>query len=80
MHHLSKRRLGMTWVLSTLCVWMGFADASAQVVVNEFSCSNYSLGVGGNNEDFVEFFNPFCDGCGFGWVFSLGQPGERGQI
>lgn len=29
-----------------------------QVVINEFSCSNYSLNVAGNNEDFVEFFNP----------------------
>ena len=30
----------------------------SQVVINEFSCSNYTLGVGGNNEDFVEFYNP----------------------
>ena len=30
---------------------------SAQVVINEFSCSNYSLNVAGNNEDFVELFN-----------------------
>jgi hypothetical protein len=30
----------------------------AQVVINEFSCSNYTLGVGGDNEDFVEFYNP----------------------
>lgn len=29
----------------------------AQVVINEFSCSNYSLNVAGNNEDFVELFN-----------------------
>ena len=26
-----------------------------QVVINEFSCSNYTLGVGGDNEDFIEF-------------------------
>ena len=31
--------------------------AQAQVVINEFSCSNYSLNVAGNNEDFVELFN-----------------------
>ena len=31
--------------------------APAQVVINEFSCSNYSLNVAGNNEDFVELFN-----------------------
>lgn len=30
----------------------------AQVVVNEFSCSNYSLNVAGNNEDFIELYNP----------------------
>lgn len=30
----------------------------AQVVINEYSCSNYTLGVGGDNEDFVEFYNP----------------------
>ena len=30
----------------------------AQVVINEFSCSNYTLGIGGDNEDFVEFYNP----------------------
>ncbi len=28
-----------------------------QVVINEFSCSNYSLNVAGNNEDFVELYN-----------------------
>ena len=40
---------------------LGFALAGfahAQVVINEFSCSNYTLGVGGDNEDFVEFYNP----------------------
>ena len=34
------------------------AGLCSQVVVNEFSCSNYTLGIGGNNEDFVEFYNP----------------------
>jgi hypothetical protein len=29
-----------------------------QVVINEFSCSNYTLGVGGDNEDYIEFYNP----------------------
>ena len=33
------------------CLW-------SQVVINEFSCSNYTLNVAGNNEDFVEFYNP----------------------
>ena len=62
--------------LSTLLVWMGFADASAQVVVNEFSCSNYSLGVGGNNEDFVEFFNPTAADVDLGGYFLSDNPGN----
>ena len=37
--------------LTTAALW-------SQVVINEFSCSNYTLNVGGNNEDFVEFYNP----------------------
>ena len=28
-----------------------------QVIINEFSASNYSLGVGGDNEDFLELYN-----------------------
>ena len=34
-----------------------FMTLRGQVVINEFSCSNYSLNVAGNNEDFVELFN-----------------------
>ena len=34
----------------------------AQVVINEFSCSNYSLNIAGNNEDFVELYNETGDG------------------
>lgn len=30
---------------------------SAQVIINEFSASNYTLGVNGDNEDFIEFYN-----------------------
>ncbi len=42
-------------VILTLCfVTQG---NQAQVVMNEFSCSNYSLDVGGDNEDYIEFFN-----------------------
>ena len=37
--------------------WWVSASLRAQVVVNEFSCANYSLNVAGNNEDFVELFN-----------------------
>ena len=41
-----------------MMAWGVILGATAQVVVNEFSCSNYTLGVGGDNEDFVEFYNP----------------------
>ena len=30
-----------------------------QVVINEFSCSNYTLGVGGDNEDFIDSMEDF---------------------
>ena len=43
---------------SLLVGWILAFGATSQVVINEFSCSNYTLGVGGDNEDFVEFFNP----------------------
>ena len=76
MHHLSKRGSGMAWILSTLCVWMASHVGSAQVVVNEFSCSNYSLGVGGNNEDFVEFFNPSATDVDLGGYFLSDNPGN----
>ena len=76
MHSFTPRRAGIYLALSTLLVWMGFADASAQVVVNEFSCSNYSLGVGGNNEDFVEFFNPTAADVDLGGYFLSDNPGN----
>ena len=31
--------------------------SNAQVVINEFSASNYTLGVNGDNEDYIEFYN-----------------------
>ena len=34
-----------------------YIGIDAQVVINEFSCSNYTLNVGGDNEDFIEFYN-----------------------
>ena len=52
------QRNWMTRGLTLLMVWGVALGATAQVVVNEFSCSNYTLGVGGDNEDFVEFYNP----------------------
>jgi len=35
-----------------------FTSVNGQVVINEFSCSNYSLNIGGDNEDYIEFYNP----------------------
>ena len=52
------QRNWMTRGLTLLMAWGVALGATAQVVVNEFSCSNYTLGVGGDNEDFVEFYNP----------------------
>lgn len=50
-------KLNVGWAVAFAA--LGWTTAfQAQVVINEFSCSNYTLGVGGNNEDFVEFYNP----------------------
>ena len=47
----------LRWTWAILALALGL-ELHAQVVINEFSCSNYTLGVGGDNEDFVEFYNP----------------------
>lgn len=39
-------------------VFFLFTSVNGQVVINEFSCSNYSLNIGGDNEDYIEFYNP----------------------
>ncbi len=53
-------RLRQTWKRNSaaLAVAVMSFGLHAQVIINEFSCSNYTLGVGGDNEDFVEFYNP----------------------
>jgi len=53
-------RLRQTWnrCSAALAVAVMSFGLHAQVVINEYSCSNYTLGVGGDNEDFVEFYNP----------------------
>ena len=45
-----------------------------QVVINEFSCSNYTLGIGGDNEDFVEFYNPSGTNVDLGGYFLSDNP------
>ncbi|PCJ82267.1 MAG: hypothetical protein COA49_01865 [Bacteroidetes bacterium] len=46
----------------------------SQVVINEFSCSNYSLNIGGDNEDFIEFYNPDAVGIDIGGYFLSDNP------
>ena len=48
---MTKQLLTVIWILAAA------VGASAQVVINEFSASNYTLGVNGDNEDFIEFYN-----------------------
>ena len=48
-----KLYLRLILLIAGICM----THLSAQVVINEFSCSNYSLNVAGNNEDFVELLN-----------------------
>ena len=51
---------------------INFVDA--QVVINEFSCSNYTLGVGGDNEDYIEFYNPGVAAADIGGYFLSDNP------
>ena len=53
-----KNPLLRSMVLSFLSLAMFGSNGVGQVVINEFSASNYSLNIGGNNEDFVELYNP----------------------
>ncbi|MDA0939365.1 MAG: CotH kinase family protein [Bacteroidetes bacterium] len=52
-----RNHMNLRWASAVLALGLGL-ELQAQVVINEFSCSNYTLGVGGDNEDFVEFYNP----------------------
>ena len=67
-HHLVRSLLAFV-----LAFGMSFGFW-AQVVINEFSCSNYTLGVGGNNEDFVEFYNPTGADIDLGGYFLTDNP------
>ncbi|MEY3010959.1 MAG: hypothetical protein RLZZ314_1601 [Bacteroidota bacterium] len=69
--HYFIRSLCVTSVVLFIHGWDGI---QAQVVINEFSCSNYTLGVGGNNEDFVEFFNPGGTAVDLGGYFLSDSP------
>ena len=63
-------RIGAIALLATI----GWPEAQAQVVINEFSCSNYTLGIGGDNEDFVEFYNPTGADVDLGGYFLTDNP------
>lgn len=51
-----------------------FNVLNAQVIINEFSCSNYSLNIGGDNEDFIEFYNSGAADVDLGGYFLSDQP------
>ncbi len=53
---------------------MQFSGLYAQVVINEFSCSNYTLNIGGDNEDFIEFYNPGAADVDLGGYYLSDQP------
>lgn len=55
MHFLKNSSRGIFWISLFL---LSAEYVMSQVVINEFSASNYSLNIGGNNEDFLEFYNP----------------------
>ena len=57
------------------CMAIGLSTSGiSQVVINEFSCSNYTLGIGGDNEDFVEFYNPTGTDVDLGGYFLTDNP------
>lgn len=57
-----------------------FAGLNAQVVINEFSCSNYTLNVGGDNEDFIEFYNAGAADVDLGGYFLSDQPSNPNKF
>ena len=59
---------------------MQFAVLNAQVVINEFSCSNYSLNIGGDNEDFIEFYNSGAADVDLGGYFLSDQPSNPDKL
>ncbi len=62
---MNSLRQGFMAFLSLLT----FGTAAGQVVINEFSAANYSLGIGGDNEDFIEFHNPTAAAVDLGGYF-----------
>lgn len=52
---MRKHFLNIPFLVAFACLVA--SAASAQVIINEFSASNYTLGVNGDNEDYIEFYN-----------------------
>ena len=52
---MRKHFLTLPFLVAAACLVA--TAASAQVIINEFSASNYTLGVNGDNEDYIEFYN-----------------------
>ena len=52
---MRKHFLNLPFLVAFACLVA--SAASAQVIINEFSASNYTLGVNGDNEDYIEFYN-----------------------
>ena len=55
--HCKALELNRNLPLFLALMWLSMMSLPAQIVINEFSCSNYSLNIAGNNEDFVELYN-----------------------
>ena len=49
--------MGMKYLFAGFFIGIWGPVVFSQVVINEFSASNYTLGVNGDNEDFIEFYN-----------------------
>ena len=52
---MRKHLLNISFLAALACLVV--SASSAQVIINEFSASNYTLGVNGDNEDYIEFYN-----------------------
>ena len=72
-------RIHLIIVFASLFV-MQFAVINAQVVINEFSCSNYTLNIGGDNEDFIEFYNQGATDVDLGGYFLSDQPSNSDKF
>jgi len=48
---MRKHLLNIPFFATLACLVV--SAASAQVIINEFSASNYTLGVNGDNEDYI---------------------------